>query len=153
MGKITSLVAQTVNTEQLQHYIACFRYIIVHTLYTGDKKNNNWRWNNRSEKSGITSQISCDKNTANSNGQQLQTLYIISSCPILATEQYIKIYDGVCTELHFNICKKIGVELDNKHWHDFVPKSVKTNQEGRLPYCGTNRYETTEPFLTINRTS
>jgi hypothetical protein len=49
-----------------------------------------------------------------------------------------------------NICKEIGVELDDKHWYDCVPKSVETSQEGRLPYCGTNGCETTEPFLTIN---
>jgi hypothetical protein len=29
---------------------------------------------------------------------------IMSACPILAKEQYIKRHDRVCTQLHFNIC-------------------------------------------------
>ena len=35
----------------------------------------------------------------------------------------------VCVQLHFNICKEIGVKLENKHWYDHVPKSVKTSHE------------------------
>jgi len=37
--------------------------------------------------------------------------HIISSFPILAKEQYIKRHDIVCAELHFNICKEIGVKI------------------------------------------
>jgi hypothetical protein len=40
--------------------------------------------------------------------------YIISACPILAKEQYIKRHDRVCAQLHFNICKETGVQLDKK---------------------------------------
>jgi hypothetical protein len=39
----------------------------------------------------------------------------------------------VCAELHVNICKEIGVKLDNKHWYDRVPKSVETSHEGKVP--------------------
>jgi hypothetical protein len=35
--------------------------------------------------------------------------HIISVCPILAKEQYIKRHDKVCAQLHFNICKETGV--------------------------------------------
>ena len=38
--------------------------------------------------------------------------HIISACPILAKEQFIKIHDRLCTQLHFNICKEAGVQLD-----------------------------------------
>jgi len=38
--------------------------------------------------------------------------HIISACPILAKEQYIKRHDRVCAQLHFNICKGKGVQLD-----------------------------------------
>ena len=39
---------------------------------------------------------------------------IISECPILAKEQYIKRHDTVCAQLHFNICKGTEVQLDKK---------------------------------------
>jgi hypothetical protein len=67
---------------------------------------------------------------------------IISACPILAKEQYIKRHDGVCAELHFNICKEKGVKADNEHWCGQAPKAVEINK------C-----KLTEPFLTINWTS
>ena len=58
--------------------------------------------------------------------------HIISACPILAKEQYMKGHDTVCAELHVNICMEIGVKLDNKHWYDHVSKSVKTSNEGKV---------------------
>jgi len=39
--------------------------------------------------------------------------HIISACPLLAKDQYIKRHDRMCAELHFNIYKEIGVILDN----------------------------------------
>jgi hypothetical protein len=57
--------------------------------------------------------------------------HIISACPILEKEQYVKQHDGVSAQLHFNICKEIGVQLDKKHWYEHVPKSVETNKEVR----------------------
>jgi hypothetical protein len=47
--------------------------------------------------------------------------YIMSACPILAKEQYIKLHDRVCTQLHFSICKETGVKLDNELWYEHVP--------------------------------
>jgi len=40
--------------------------------------------------------------------------HIISACPILAKEQYIKRCDKVCAQLHFNIRKETGVQLGVK---------------------------------------
>jgi len=37
----------------------------------------------------------------------------------------------VCAELHLNICKETGVQLDKKHWYEHVPKSVETSQGGK----------------------
>jgi hypothetical protein len=37
--------------------------------------------------------------------------HIISACAILAKEQYIKRLDRVSAQIHFNICKEIGVAL------------------------------------------
>ena len=36
--------------------------------------------------------------------------HIISACPILAKEQYVKRNDRVSAQIHFNICKEIGVQ-------------------------------------------
>ena len=40
--------------------------------------------------------------------------HIISACSILAKEQYVKRHDRVSAQLHFNICKEIGVQMDKK---------------------------------------
>ena len=40
--------------------------------------------------------------------------HIISTCQILAKERYIKRHDSVCAQLHFNISKETGVQLDKK---------------------------------------
>jgi len=52
--------------------------------------------------------------------------HIISACPILAAEQYVKHHDTVCAQLHFNTCKEKGIKLYNEHWYDRVPNSVET---------------------------
>ena len=66
--------------------------------------------------------------------------HIISACPILAKEQYVKRHDKVCAQWHdkvsvqilSNICKEIGVQLDKKHWYAHLPNSVVTNQGGKV---------------------
>jgi hypothetical protein len=40
--------------------------------------------------------------------------HIVSACPILAKEQYIKMQDRVCTQLHFNICKEIWGKIGQR---------------------------------------
>jgi hypothetical protein len=61
-----------------------------------------------------------------------KTDHIISACPILAKERYIKRHDRVSAQLHFNICKETGVQLEKKHWYERVPKSVETSQGGKI---------------------
>ena len=51
---------------------------------------------------------------------------------MLAKEQYIKRHGRVCAQLHFNICKETGLQLDKKHWYEHVPKSVETNRGGKV---------------------
>jgi hypothetical protein len=53
--------------------------------------------------------------------------HIMSACPVLAKEQYIKQHDIACAQLHFNICKELGVKLDSELWYEHVPKSVETS--------------------------
>jgi hypothetical protein len=54
--------------------------------------------------------------------------HTISVCPVLAKEQYTKRHDRLSAQLHFNICKETGVQLDNKHSFEHVPKSVETSR-------------------------
>lgn len=45
-------------------------------------------------------------------------IIIISACPVLAEEQYIKRDDRV--------------NLDNEHWYEHVPELVETIREGKV---------------------
>ena len=38
----------------------------------------------------------------------------------------------MCAQLHFNICKETGVQLDKKHWYEHVPKSAETSPGGKV---------------------
>jgi len=71
-----------------------------------------------------------------------ETIDHIIACPILAKEQYIKRQDGVCAQLHFNICKETGVQLDKKHWYEHVPKSVETSQGGKVNILWNQQVQT-----------
>jgi len=62
--------------------------------------------------------------------------------PILAKEQYIKRHDRVSTQLHFNICKKTGVQLDKKHWYNHIPKSLETSQGGKVTILWNQQVQT-----------
>jgi hypothetical protein len=90
---------------------------------------------------------------ADSVNNLIRLEHIISACPVLAKEQYIKRHDRVCAQLHFNIRREIRVKLENKHWYDHVPKSVEQVMKVRLPHYGTNKSERTELYIPINRTS
>jgi hypothetical protein len=43
--------------------------------------------------------------------------HVTSACPLLA-----KRHDRACTQLHFNICKELGVKLDSELLYEHVPK-------------------------------
>jgi len=68
--------------------------------------------------------------------------HIVSACPILAKEQYIKRHDRVCAELHLNICKETGIQLDKKHWYEHVSKSLETSQEGKVTILWNQQVQT-----------
>jgi len=57
------------------------------------------------------------------------TDHMLSACPILAKERYIQGHDKVFAQLHFDICKGIGVQLDNERWYDHVPKVVTCHED------------------------
>jgi hypothetical protein len=68
--------------------------------------------------------------------------HMISACPIVAKEQYVKRHDRVSAQPHFNICKETGVQLDKKHWYEHVSKSVVTNQEGKVTILWNQQVQT-----------
>ena len=78
-----------------------------------------------------------NNNNNNNNAHSVNNLIrlcdsSLSAFPILTKEQYIKRRDIMCAELHYNVCKEIGVILDNEHWYDRVPKSVETSGESKV---------------------
>jgi hypothetical protein len=52
--------------------------------------------------------------------------HIISACPILAKEQYTKRHGRMCAQLCFNLCKEIGVKLDNSGTTIYQNQSKKS---------------------------
>ena len=78
--------------------------------------------------------------------------HIISACHIVAKEQYTKRHDRVCAQLHFNIRKETGVQLDKKHWYEHVPKSVETSQGGKVTILWNQQVQLIEPSPTTNQT-
>jgi hypothetical protein len=73
--------------------------------------------------------------------------HIISAWPILAKEQYVKRHDKVSAQIHFNICKEIGVQLHKKHWYKHVPNSVVTNQAGKVSILWNQQVQTDRTIL------
>ena len=68
--------------------------------------------------------------------------HIISTCPILAKEQYIKRHGRVCAEVYFNICKEIAVKLDIEHWYDHLRISAKTSHENKVTIFWNQQVQT-----------
>jgi len=73
---------------------------------------------------------------------------MIIICPILAKEQYIKRHDRVCAQLHFNVCKETGVQLDpppqkkKNTGTDIYQKSVETSQGGKVAILWNQQVQT-----------
>ena len=79
------------------------------------------------------------------------TDHTVSACPILAKEQYIKRHDRVSAQLHFNICKETGIQLDRKHWYEQVPKSVETSQGGKVTTLWNQQVQTDRTIPNNNK--
>ena len=48
----------------------------------------------------------------------------------------------MCAQLHFNICKEKGVQLDKKQWYEHVPNSVETSQGGKVTILWSQQVQT-----------
>ena len=53
-----------------------------------------------------------------------------------------KKHDRVCAQIHFNICKETGVQLDKKHRYEYVPKSVETSKGGKVTILWNQKVQT-----------
>jgi hypothetical protein len=53
-------------------------------------------------------------------------------------------YKKMCysAQLHVNICKESGVQLDKKHWYRHVPKSVEAIRGGKVTILWNQRVQT-----------
>ena len=47
-----------------------------------------------------------------------------------------------CAQLHFNVCKETGVQLDKKHWYEHVPQPVETSQGGKVTILWNQQVQT-----------
>jgi hypothetical protein len=53
-----------------------------------------------------------------------------------------KRHDRVYAQLHFNLCKETEVQLDKKHWYEYVTKSVETSQRGKATILWNQQTQT-----------
>jgi hypothetical protein len=67
---------------------------------------------------------------------------IMPECPILTKEQYIERRGRVCALLHFNICKELGVKLDNELWYEHAPISGETSQVDKVTILWKQQVQT-----------
>jgi hypothetical protein len=52
-----------------------------------------------------------------------------NSGPNIDKEPRIKRHDRECGELHFTMCKELGVQRENEDWYEHVAKLVETSRE------------------------
>jgi hypothetical protein len=48
----------------------------------------------------------------------------------------------VTAQIHFNICKETGVQLDRKHWYEHVSISAETSRGGKVTILWTQQIQT-----------
>jgi hypothetical protein len=54
--------------------------------------------------------------------------HLISGCPTLAKNEYIIRHDKVCTQLHYSIYRKLGIE-PAENWYSHIPKPVTEHED------------------------
>jgi hypothetical protein len=78
--------------------------------------------------------------------------HTISACPIMAIDQYTRRHNRVRAQLHFNLCKETGVQLDKKLWYEHIPKSVETSQGGKVIILWNQQAQTDRKSLITSQT-
>ena len=68
--------------------------------------------------------------------------HITSTCSLSVKEQYMKINDRLCAQLHFNTWKELGVKLANEHWQEYIPKLTEINREFKITILWNRQVKT-----------
>ena len=55
-------------------------------------------------------------------------MYLVSGCPKLVQKQYKRRHDNVARRVHWELCKKYGLESSDK-WYEHTPSDVVENDE------------------------
>ena len=67
-------------------------------------------------------------------GETTETVrYIVSECKKLTQREYRKRHDKVALRVHWEMCRKYGIECTNK-WYDHQPLSTAENGEVRITW-------------------
>ena len=60
-------------------------------------------------------------------GKNVESItHIVSACSMLAQRDYKRRHDKVCLNLHWNLCKKYGINVAEK-WYQHKPEAVLQN--------------------------
>jgi hypothetical protein len=68
--------------------------------------------------------------------------HIISAFSTVVKEQHVKRHEKVSAQIHFNVCKEIGVQLDRKLWYVHIPKSLVTNHGDKVTILWNQQVQT-----------
>ena len=55
-------------------------------------------------------------------------MHLVSGCPKLAQKQYNRRHDNVARRIHWELCKKPGLESSDR-WYEHTPADVVENDE------------------------
>jgi hypothetical protein len=69
-------------------------------------------------------------------------------CPALSKEEHIKRDNNLCTQLHFNVYREVGVKVDKSKWCEHIPKPAETRQVTGL---WNQKLQQTEPYHAKNQ--
>ena len=75
--------------------------------------------------------------------------HLISGCLILAKNEYLMRHDKVCTQLHYSICKALGIETPDKWYTHTYPNQCMKREMSLC--CGIKQYTQREKLQQIGQ--
>lgn len=58
--------------------------------------------------------------------------HVVAGCPVLAKKEYIERHDRVGTQVHFQLCKELGVKVGTEKWYQHQPERVMNSEDGKV---------------------